>query len=173
MSSQITTVRSIMRALAAAIRDGGAGSSRWPDGMKAPLVYLDGISDEWEPPAGQEDAPVVVVAAESDNGLGWGGDYGWTLSVLVARDCSSADANRVPSRDPGDGIRAAGDGEALEAAVDAVTDIVRAARPGAILRGLSRQWSFHSLPVQFAVLSLDYMSPGTYAETDDDHSTTF
>ena len=159
----ITTVRDIQRSLAAAIRGMGADDGlSWPDGVKAPLVFLDGISDEWEPAPEEEDAPLVVIAGTGDTVPAWGGDCAWTVEVLVAMDCSSRFANCVPSQDPGDGVRVAGEGDLFQAVVNAVTNIVRLCHAGAILKNIDRRWSFHSLPVQFATLTLDYTAPGTY-----------
>ena len=174
MNEDRTTIRGIMRKLAADIRDGGgAAAPMWPAGIKAPIVYLDGIADEWEPTPEEEGAPVIVVTGTADSHDESGGDYTWTIEILVAMDCSSPDANQVPSHDPGDGIRITGAGERFEATVNGISNIVRHSRPGAILRQMDRQWSFHSLPVQFAVITLSYTSPQTFEDTDDIFPTDF
>ncbi len=170
MSEDRTTIRDIMRNLAADIRDcggGGDGASMWPAGIKAPIVYLDGIADEWEPTPEEEDAPLVVVAGTGDSHDESGGDYAWTVELLVAMDCSSRFANKVPSADPGDGIRITGEGDRFQAVVNAVCNIVRRSRPGEILAQMDRQWSFHTTPVQFAVITLSYTSPQTFEAVDD------
>ena len=161
-----TSLRTIMRALAVAIRD-GRGVSAWPSGVPAPIVYLDAIADGRAPAPEEEGAPVVVIAGTGDTGGAGRSDTGYSVEVLVAIDAASRDANAVPSQDLGGGIRETCDGDRLQAVVNAVTEAIRGTDAGAVLSQIDRRWSFHTAPVQFATLSLSYTSPATFGDVDD------
>lgn len=149
------TLRQIARNIAKAIKQNS--STIFPPDVAEPHIFIDGfIGDE------AVEGPVVIVIPRGSTGLAGPRDIEHKIDILVGLDVSQIPGNQARSEADADGILEVGQGDILQGIADRIINLLRETGPGALIDNAETDFDTVSqLPIQFALIRLDYKQFGT------------
>lgn len=130
-----------------------------PEGVNAPQVYMDAITENVD----IGDFPIVIVSPRNTTGL-YRNNPEHHIDIVLALNASAFHSNAAAPGRTDHGVLIYGSGELLDALVNRLVNTIKTSLPGANLTDLQMEYSLDTLPIQYVTVSTTFKETVAYGD---------